>query len=220
MRNEIPFISSKSPCFLEPKLALDDGLVGWGEEINEFLVLRAYELGIFPWYGKNDPVLWWSPNPRAVFLPNQIKISKSLKKNAKKYSISLNKNFQKIINLCKNTREETWINEKIIQIYISLHKKGIANSIEVYENNELVGGLYGLQIGSVFCGESMFSIKKDASKVALINLAKKIENQKFALIDAQIPNSHLYSLGAIDLPRNEYLNWLKKGRNFPLTLKI
>lgn len=222
MSNKIPFISSKSSCFLDPNLALDDGLVGWGEEINEFLVLKAYQLGIFPWYGKNDPVLWWSPNPRAVFFPNQIKISRSLRKSAKKYNISFNQNFKKIINFCKNIRisnnEETWINENIIQIYINLHKKGIANSVEVYENDELVGGLYGLKIGSIFCGESMFSIKKDASKVALINLAKKLCSQHFSLIDAQIPNPHLQSLGAISLPRAKFLNYLEKAKQYSIKL--
>lgn len=218
----IPFISEQNSCFLEPKLASDDGLVGWGEEISESLVLKAYERGIFPWYGKDNPVLWWSPNPRAVFFPNQIKISRSLKKNAKKYSVSFNQNFEKVIQSCKSVREikneETWINEDIIKIYTSLRKKGIANSVEVYENNELIGGLYGLQIGSIFCGESMFSTKTDASKVALINLAKKLISQHFTLIDAQIPNPHLSSLGAVNLPRDKFLSYLEEAKKYSIKL--
>ena len=205
---EIPRLHKKKYAFPNPKKAQDSGLLAWdgGLEVNR--LLEAYKSGIFPWYSKNDPILWWSPNPRLILLPSEFKITKSLKKRRKKFKIKYNTNFEEVISTCKDIREDTWISDEMKEAYISLHVKGYAKSIECYQNEELVGGLYGVQIGSVFCGESMFSKVSDASKVALWELCDIMQKNGGSFIDCQMPTEHLMSLGATCIKRDDFLNML------------
>ncbi len=209
----IPQLSKYSYTFPNPREASDEGLLAWGGDLNENRLLTAYRNGIFPWYNENDPILWWSPNPRLVLYLNDLKVSKSLKRNIKKYEVKFDTNFKEVIKACRDIRDETWINREIIEKYTNLHKMGFANSVETYYKGELVGGLYGISIGRVFCGESMFSKKSDASKVALYHLVERLKRLNFHFIDCQIPTNHLKSMGAIEISRDRFLNELKKALN-------
>ena len=168
----------------------------------------AYHSGIFPWFSEGDPILWFAPHERCVIYPNQIKISKSMQKvlRASLFKITVNTAFKKVIENCAKTprigQDGTWITDKMQKAYLKMHRKGLAHSVEVWQNEQLVGGLYGIKIGDVFCGESMFSLVSNASKTALIYLAK---NMNFKLIDCQLPNDHLMSLGAVMMSRANYL---------------
>lgn len=208
----VPKINSHDFIFPDPKLSPSD-IVAWGGDLNTNRLINAYQNGIFPWFNENDPILWWSPNPRCILYPNDMKISKSLKKSLQKYKVTYDQDFAKVIESCKDVREQknekTWIIKDIIKAYNLLHVKGFAHSVEVWSENELVGGLYGVLLGKVFCGESMFAKKADASKVALANLCKKLSFYEFDMIDCQVPNPHLLSLGAITIPKNEFLNKLE-----------
>ena len=175
-------------------------------------IIEAYSNGIFPWYNNDEPILWWCPNPRTVFFVNEIHISKSMKKLIKnqKYKITFDTAFDKVIENCKNTRKETWINEDIIKVYSELYKLGLAHSVEVWDNNKLMGGLYGLCLGKVFFGESMFSLAPNTSKLALISLGNFLNKEDFRIIDCQVHNEHLESLGAIEIGRREFLRILRE----------
>jgi len=201
--------------FPHPSLSREDGLLAVGGDLSEERLLLAYENGIFPWFNAEDPPLWWSPPGRAVLFLDELKISKSLKQELRKtgYEVRFNSEFKSVINACQTVREKegTWITEDIIEAYCSLHKKGIARSVETYFNGKLVGGLYGLVIGKVFCGESMFSLRSNASKVALFHLVNKLSEEQFKFIDCQIMNPHLQSLGAREIPRIEFLETLKNS---------
>jgi len=205
---EIPKLYKNDYIFPNPEEAQDSGLLAWGGGLETNRLLEAYRNGIFPWYSKNDPLLWWSPNPRLILLPSEFKITKSLKKSRKKFNIKYNTNFEKVISTCKDIRKDTWISKEMQKAYISLHVKGYAKSIECYQDEELVGGLYGLQIGSVFCGESMFSKVSDASKVALWELCEIMKNHGGSFIDCQMPTDHLMSLGAMCIKRDDFLDML------------
>jgi len=205
---EIPKLYKNDYIFPNPEEAQDSGLLAWGGGLETNRLLEAYRNGIFPWYSKNDPLLWWSPNPRLILLPSEFKITKSLKKSRKKFNIKYNTNFEKVISTCKDIRKDTWISKEMQKAYISLHVKGYAKSIECYQDEELVGGLYGLQIGSVFCGESMFSKVSDASKVALWELCEIMKNHGGSFIDCQMPTEHLISLGAMCIKREDFLDML------------
>ncbi len=209
----IPQLSKYSYTFPDPREASDEGLLAWGGDLNENRLLTAYRNGIFPWYNEDDPILWWSPNPRLVLYLNDLKVSKSLKRNIKKYEVKFDTNFKEVIKACRDIRDETWINREIIEKYTNLHKMGFANSVETYYKGELIGGLYGISIGRVFCGESMFSKKSDASKVALYHLVERLKRLNFHFIDCQIPTNHLKSMGAIEISRERFLNELKKALN-------
>ncbi len=201
--------------FPDPKTAHKEGLLAWGGDLSEERILKAYKSGIFPWFNENQPPLWWSPDPRMVLFLDDIKISKSLKKSLKKFEIRYDTNFLEVIRHCKNSREESWINDELIEVFYSLHVRGLAHSVESYYEGELVGGLYGLYIGGVFCGESMFSLKSDASKTALTALVKKVKDLGGDFIDAQVVTSHLKRMGAKELRRDKFLDMLetslKKG---------
>lgn len=205
---EIPQLRKNNYAFPNPYKAQNSGLLAWGGGLESNRLLRAYECGIFPWYSKNDPILWWSPNPRLILLPDEFKITKSLKKSRKKFTIKYNTNFEEVIATCKEIRQDTWISKEMQEAYISLHEKGFAHSVECYKDDELVGGLYGVQIGSVFCGESMFSRVSDASKVALWELCNIMKNNGGSFIDCQMPTEHLMSLGAMCIKRDDYLDML------------
>lgn len=201
--------------FPDPRLASKEGLIAWGGDLSTDRILSAYKQGIFPWYNEDDPILWWSPDPRLILYPKDIKISKSLKKSLKKYEVKFNTNFEEVIKQCRDTRvknqEGTWILKEIIEAYTKLHDSGYVKSVETYFEKELVGGLYGVDLDGVFCGESMFSIKKDASKVALVRLAQKLESEGYKFIDCQIPTDHLKSMGAVEISRDKFLDMLESA---------
>jgi len=197
--------------FPNTALAEPDGLLAIGGNLSVKRLQLAYQSGIFPWFSEGDPILWFSPHERCVIYPERIKISKSMNKllKANVFTVTTNQAFDKVIENCAKTprvgQDGTWITKEMQQAYIKLHEMGLAHSIEVWINEKLVGGLYGVKIGNVFCGESMFSLVSNASKTALIYLAK---NMNFKLIDCQLPNDHLMSLGAEMISREEYLEIL------------
>lgn len=208
------------PHFPDPKQALTDpnGLLAVGGDLTPQRLVEAYYQGIFPWFNEDDPILWWSPDPRATFTPKTHALSKSMLKFMKKCSwrFTINQAFTDVIHACsapRKTQQGTWISSDIQQAYIQLHQLGKAHSIEVWDKDELVGGLYGIAVGSVFCGESMFHTKTNASKVAFAVLNQHLVKHGFKLIDAQIMNPHLENLGAIELPRYDFLSQLKQLRN-------
>lgn len=197
--------------FPNPALAEEDGLLAVGGDLSKERLILAYENGIFPWFNEENPILWYSPHERCVIFPKEIKISKSMKQvlNSKKFTITHNQAFEKVIEACADAKRSgqdgTWITNDMQQAYLDLHQFGFAHSIEVWENKELVGGLYGVLINQVFCGESMFSRKSNASKTALIWLC---QNANIKLIDCQMYSEHLESLGARMIPREEFMRHL------------
>lgn len=193
-----------------------DGLLAIGGDLSIDRLLLAYNSGIFPWYEDNQPLLWWSPDPRMILYADNFKVSKSLRRTIKseKFKITFNKNFAAVIAHCASVPRKgqggTWVTNEMQKAYIALHKAGHATSIEVWEKELLVGGLYGIELPSkrVFCGESMFSLMSDASKVAFYHLSEYVKTKNYKFIDCQIYNSHLESLGAEEIPRAVFLNAL------------
>ncbi|KQC32522.1 leucyl/phenylalanyl-tRNA--protein transferase [Nonlabens sp. YIK11] len=205
--------------FPHPNTADAHGLLAIGGDLSVERLLLAYRSGIFPWYSDGDPICWWSPDPRMVFdLKSQkpMKVSKSLRQSRrnKGYHIKENTCFEDVMRACMNAKrglhEGTWINKEMITAYTALHQLGVAKSIEVFDNDLLVGGLYGIDLKTqgIFCGESMFSHKTDASKMALWYLVEKLTKDDYNLIDAQLYNDHLASLGAIEIDRQVFLSYL------------
>ncbi|WP_457617430.1 leucyl/phenylalanyl-tRNA--protein transferase [Lutibacter sp.] len=194
------------------------GIVAIGGDLSTERLLLAYKSGIFPWYTTEEPIVWYSPNPRMVLFPEKLKVSKSMRQVLRKeiFKVTFNTAFKEVIYNCKtidrNAQGETgtWITNEMEKAYIKLYEKGIAKSVEVWKNDELVGGLYGVDLKSVFCGESMFSKVSNASKVAFIYLVQKLKKENYKLVDCQVYNKHLASLGAEEIPRNEFLNFLKQ----------
>lgn len=191
-----------------------EGIVAIGGDLSTERLLLAYKSGIFPWYNKGEPIVWHSPGKRMVLFPNELKISKSLLQVLKKekFNITFNQNFKEVIRVCKTIyragQRGTWITDEMEAAYFKLNKLGYAKSVEVWLGNELVGGLYGVDLGTVFCGESMFSRVSNASKVAFIKLVEKLHIEKYKIIDCQVYNNHLASLGAREIPRAEFLKYL------------
>lgn len=201
--------------FPDPGYALQepDGLLAVGGDLSPARLLNAYRQGIFPWYSEGQPILWWSPNPRSVLFPDTFKISRSLRKTLRKrlFSVTLDTAFNDVIEACSEPRPDqdgTWITNEMKQAYIQLHRIGFAHSVEVWEGDELVGGLYGVSLGKVFFGESMFTRRSDASKVGFTYLIEQLKSWGFGLIDCQVHTSHLSSLGAEDIPRESFLDLL------------
>lgn len=197
--------------FPDPSLALSDpdGLIAVGGDLSPERILAAYRKGIFPWFNPGDPILWWSPDPRTVVFPNQLHISKSLRKTLRKatYRVTFDNCFEEVMRACAAPRsyaDGTWISEDIIEGYCALHERDVAHSVEVWRNDELVGGLYGIALGRVFFGESMFSRADNASKVGFAHLVRQLCTWNFQLIDCQVANDHLFSLGAVEIPREEF----------------
>ena len=210
----IPQLNKYNLSFPHPNEANEDGIVAWGGDLNPSRLVRAYQLGIFPWYSKDDPIIWWSPNPRLIMELDDFKLHRSLKKNIKKFTYKFDTNFQEVMQKCATTprtdQNGTWINDDIIEAYTVLHGQGIAHSIESYQDGVLVGGLYGLSIGKVFCGESMFAHVSDASKAAYTVLIKHLKRWGYEFVDCQVPTDHLKSLGAKEVSREYFLNKLNK----------
>jgi len=213
----VPIFLSETLEFPDPTSASEDGLLAIGGDLSVERLLLAYRNGIFPWYSDNQPILWWSPNPRMVLFPEKFKVSKSLLKkiNNNEFRITFNQNFKEVIANCSAIKRKeqngTWITSEMQESYIKLHKKGFAVSVEVWNKDELVGGLYGIDLhdSKIFCGESMFSKQTDASKIAFYFLVKKLSEEKYKLIDCQLYTAHLESLGAKEIPRKTFLKYLK-----------
>ncbi|MGK0325440.1 MAG: leucyl/phenylalanyl-tRNA--protein transferase [Polaribacter sp.] len=202
--------------FPDYKHTTANGIIALGGDLSEERLIYAYKNGIFPWFSEGDPIVWYCPLERMVLFADEIKVSKSMRKiiNKNKFVITENKAFNEVIYNCKNIDRGdgfgTWITDDMEKAYINLHEKGIAKSIEVWLNDELVGGLYGLEVNRIFCGESMFSKVSNVSKLAFIHLVK---SKNYKLIDCQVYNEHLVSLGAREIDRNIFLSILKSPTN-------
>lgn len=188
-----------------------DGILAVGGDLSPERLLLAYQSGIFPWFDSDDPILWWAPHQRMVLFPDELVVSKSMRSILRKeiFTVTFNKDFRGVISNCsqirRNGQRGTWITSEMIEAYVKLHELGFAKSVEVWQNNELVGGLYGIDLGHVFCGESMFSKVSNASKVAFITLVENLKIRKYKLIDCQVHNDHLESLGAREIDRAEFM---------------
>ncbi len=204
---------------LDNALEHPDGLLAIGGDLSPNRILIAYRHGIFPWYSE-QPILWWSPSKRMVLFPEQLKVSRSLRKTLRKqqFTVTLDKDFRKVIENCAETRrydKGTWITPELLEAYCQLHDYGFAHSVETWYQGELVGGLYGITLGKVFFGESMFSLKTDASKVAFVHLVRQLQQWEYELIDCQVSTDHLGSLGAIEIPREDYRRFLDQLCDHP-----
>ncbi len=200
---------------LAQALAQPNGLLAAGGDLSVTRLLDAYRHGIFPWFGQDDPILWWSPDPRMVLFPSEFKLSHSLRKTLRKgaFEVRTDSALEQVMRACAAPREGesgTWIVEEMIAAYCELHRLGYAHSVEVWMEGELVGGLYGVAIGRMFYGESMFSRRNDASKIALAHLARQLERWNFGMIDCQMHTPHLASLGAREIPRAEFIARLQE----------
>lgn len=207
---------SEELVFPNPELSEEDGLLAVGGDLSVDRLLLAYSNGIFPWYSKGEPILWWSPKPRFVLLPGEINVSKSMKKIMRKgeFQVTFNNDFEGVISNCKSMRENkegTWITNEMKKAYIDLYKEGYALSVETYLNGELVGGLYGVVLGRCYFGESMFSKVSNASKAALITLAQKLQELDFEFIDCQVYTPHLESMGAKMVEWDEFKAMIQEG---------
>jgi len=195
-----------------------NGLLAIGGTLSEKKLLCAYKKGIFPWYNEGQPILWWSPNPRCVIKPNELHISHSLKKCLKKrhFKITFNHDFKNVINECSvnRTNNDTWLTNDMKFAFTHLHNSGYAHSIECWNNTKLVGGLYGIAMGKIFFGESMFSRESNASKIALVYLSRRLEKMKFQFIDCQVSSNHLLTLGARLIERNKFSKVLDNYCNY------
>ena len=202
--------------FPNPELAEEDGLLAIGGDLRWERLLLAYCNGIFPWYSDDEPILWWCPKPRFIIKPNEVKISKSMKRvfNKGEFKVTFNNDFEGVISKCKELRENkegTWITDDMKQAYINLFNKGFALSVEVYKGDKLVGGLYGVNIGRCFFGESMFSTETNASKVALISICKRLEEENYLFLDCQMHTNHLESMGGKFVSWEEFKEMLQQG---------
>ena len=209
------FALEKEIVFPPVSLADDNGIIAVGGDLSVERLIEAYASGIFPWFSEGDPILWWSPDPRFVLYPGELKISKSMRQviNRNHFEITYDKAFNDVIVACgkieRPLQDGTWITSDMIESYNELHKLGYAHSVEAWSDGELVGGLYGISLGSMFFGESMFSTKSNASKAAFITLIKKLEERGFDLIDCQVYTEHLESLGAREVSRDQFINQIE-----------
>ena len=215
------FFLSDKIMFPPPHFATKDGLLAVGGDLSQKRLLLAYSLGIFPWFSDEELLLWWSPDPRLVLYPEEIKVSKSLKKIIKKgiFRVTMDTAFERVITACAQIRlqqnEGTWIGKDMVKAYCKLHESGFAHSVEAWHEGELAGGLYGVSLGRCFFGESMFTYISNASKVAFVALIEYLKALSFDLIDCQITTKHLISFGAREVPRNIFLKQLEKSLTSP-----
>jgi len=209
------FTLSKKLSFPPPHLAIKEGLLAVGGDLSSDRLLLAYRSGIFPWYSSGEPILWWSPDPRLVLYPDELRTSKSLRKviKRKSFSVTFSTAFEAVIQGCAEAKraygEGTWITDEMKHAYCVLHRKGYAHSVEAWQGDSLVGGLYGISIGRAFFGESMFSRVSNASKVAFVTLVENLKRFKFKLIDCQVRTDHLIRFGAREVPRKLFLEQLE-----------
>ena len=217
----IPWLTPETPFPpLSTALTHPNGLLAAGGDLSPQRLIAAYRCGIFPWFNEGDPILWWSPDPRMVLFPPELKISRSLRKTLKKanYTIRADSAFNQVVRACAEPRKErpgTWIHDEMIAAYTALHEMGLAHSIETWMEGELVGGLYGVAQGKMFFGESMFSRTTDASKIAFVHLVRHLERRGFKMIDCQMKTAHLASFGAREISREEFSLKLKELVNYP-----
>ncbi|MBF6607113.1 MAG: leucyl/phenylalanyl-tRNA--protein transferase [Flavobacterium sp.] len=206
---------SKDFYFPPVETAASDGIVAIGGDLSPERLMLAYNSGIFPWFEQGDPIVWWSPDPRMVLFPDDLRISKSMRNilNKNIFAVTFNTDFENVIRNCRDIKRDgqggTWITDSMTKAYCELNRRGYAKSVEVWQDGELVGGLYGVDLGQVFCGESMFSKVANASKVAFVALVSKLKAENYKLLDCQIYNEHLESLGAREISRADFLRILK-----------
>lgn len=214
----------KGTNFPNPKFASDEGLLAYGGNLSSHTLLTAYRKGIFPWYSPDDPILWWSPNPRLVLYPTKFYVRKSFRRvlRSGNFTITFDTHFEKVINYCASVPREgqkgSWIVPGMIEAFVRLHEEGFAHSIEVHKEGMLVGGLYGIAMGKAFFGESMFSLVKDASKVAFKALSDVLAAKGYDFIDCQMPTDHMMGLGAQIVERNVFLEELSQALQKPSDL--
>jgi len=215
------FLLSDNIAFPPPFLAEKEGLLAIGGDLCERRLLLAYQMGIFPWYSENEPIMWWTPDPRLVLYPGEFIIARSLEKIIRKkvFRITIDTAFERVIRSCAKIRtekhEETWIVEDMIEAYCRLHQSGFAHSFEAWKDGELAGGLYGVSLGKCFFGESMFSSQSNSSKVALVSLVDFLSKRSFKLIDCQVTTDHLIRSGAREIPRKRFLKELALALQSP-----
>ncbi len=218
------WLSEKDLSFPHPELANEDGILAIGGDLSVERLLIAYNNGLFPWYNPEDPILWWSPDPRFVLFPDELKVAKSMRSyfNQRKFEVTFDQDFEKVIRNCKNQDRKgqvggTWISEDMINAYCNLYEAGYAHSVEVWKGKELVGGLYGIGLGKMFFGESMFAKESNASKVGFITLVKYLIAKGYRLIDCQQETKHLKSLGGRSIPRKSFLEMVTENQEIPTT---
>lgn len=205
--------------FLLPELIEGTSLVAIGGDLRPERLLDAYRHGIFPWYDEGDPILWWSPEPRAIFELDGLHVSRRLRRTLRsgRFSVTVNRDFAAVIRGCRDRDEGTWITPEMLRAYETLHALGYAHSVEVWQGGRLAGGLYGVALGGFFAGESMFTRVRDASKVALVHLVQRLRERGFTLFDTQFLTEHTERMGAVEIPRADYLARLKKALVRPVT---
>lgn len=215
------WITNENEPFPHPELASEEGILAVGGDLSPQRLLTAYQYGIFPWFNDGEPIVWWSPDPRMVLFPAELKVSKSMRPyfNQHKFRVTFDHDFEAVIQHCREPRYKqwsgTWITHEMVDAYVRLHQLGFAHSVEVWQGEELVGGLYGISLGKCFFGESMFADVSNASKYGFISLVKKLESLGFWLIDCQQQTQHLNSLGARPIRRGDFLDILQKNREEP-----
>jgi leucyl/phenylalanyl-tRNA--protein transferase len=211
------FHLSDQLVFPDPRWATREGLLAVGGDLSAERLILAYQLGIFPWFGKDEPILWWSPDPRCVLFPHEIYVSRRLERliRQQRFRLTCNADFPRVVAACADVRvqcgEATWLITEMQEAYRQLHELGFAHSVEAWEHDDLVGGLYGVALGRFFFGESMFHRRSNASKVILAQLARYLDRAGFLLLDCQVFNPHLTSMGARNMPRNDFLDLLARG---------
>jgi len=208
--------------FPDPRSATPEGVVAFGGDLSPSRLMLAYRSGIFPWYSKHDPILWWSPDPRLILNLDDFKLRRSLKKKLKHFEFRFDAAFNEVIKECatihRSGQNGSWILSEVVEAYCALHDMGHAHSVEAYQDGKLVGGLYGVVVGKVFCGESMFARVSDASKAAFAVLIAHLKAWGFEFIDAQVPTEHLKSLGAVEVSREYFLKRLEACRDENVTV--
>lgn len=210
------WLTEKTIAFPNPELANGEGILAVGGDLSPDRLLYAYSIGVFPWFNPEDPIIWWSPDPRFVLFPNELKVSKSMRPyfNQHKFDWTLDEAFEEVIRACAKAPRKgqlggTWISSPMIDAYNHLHELGYAHSVEVWQDGCLVGGLYGIALGKCFFGESMFATVSNASKFGFISLVRWLEAQGYWLVDCQQKTKHLERLGGRSIPRKEFLKWLQ-----------
>src|SRR5262249_29332195 len=208
-----PFWRKLFGPMLNPELADATGLVAFGGDLAPKSLIKAYSCGVFPWFGEGDPIMWWSPDPRAIFELDGLHISRRLRRTIRsgRFTLTVNQDFAGVIRGCSQRAEGTWLTAEMIAAYEELHRLGYAHSIEAWHEGRLAGGIYGVAIGGFFAGESMFTRVRDASKVALASLVERLQDRGFELFDIQFVTDHTRRLGAIEIPRTEYLKRLRRA---------
>ena len=208
---------SQDLFFPEVSLTHSSGIIALGGDLSPQRLVLAYKSGIFPWFEDGEPITWWSPDPRMVLFLDELVVTKSMRNvlNRDTFTVTFNQNFREVISNCQQIKRDgqngTWITNDMIEAYCSLHELGIAKSVEVWQDGQIVGGLYGIDLGHIFCGESMFSKVSNASKIAFISLVRHLQKENYKLLDCQVYNEHLESLGCREIARKDFISILKKN---------